>query len=473
MMGALLYREVIVPRLYPVMATRPLDRPRDLWLGVYVNSERVGFVNSRSAPEIREEGAGIKLGLTARLSLDLLGQPTKLLLAGNAWLSNTEGLREFEFTFESGGHTMRIEGEVTGGVLDARLHTAGEEIPVSVPVSRELLLGGSLGMPSLEVPRLEVGETAHIETFDPTTLSVGRAQITCLRKEPVQVAGEAIETWVIESDISGMKTLAWVAEDGEVVRAETPFGFSLRKTTPDEALKPVAPAEEAGLLRTFAVKPEGKQPFRDADLMRVRFTGLDEQHQPPPAPTQRSEQGVYVITRPSPPDTETADRLAESEREQYLRGDAFTPVNHQRIRTAARVAAAGRDSRWDKARGIHDWVYTNIKKVPVMSVPSALEVLEAREGDCNEHTILFVALARAAGIPSRAAVGLVWSDALGAFGYHAWPEVFVGTWVPMDPTFGQHLADATHIKLLDGGIDKWPRLLPYIGRLEIDVLEVR
>ncbi len=137
------------------------------------------------------------------------------------------------------------------------------------------------------------------------------------------------------------------------------------------------------------------------------------------------------------------------------------------------MAVSGAKGEWERAVAIHDWVYTHIKKLPVMSVPSALEVLESREGDCNEHTVLFVALARAAGVPSRAAVGLVWSEALNAFGYHAWPEVYVGHWIPMDPTFGQQLADATHIKLLDGSLDKWPQLLPYLGRIRIEVLDLK
>ncbi len=43
-----------------------------------------------------------------------------------------------------------------------------------------------------------------------------------------------------------------------------------------------------------------------------------------------------------------------------------------------------------------------------MSIPNALEVLESKKGDCNEHTVLFNALARAAGIPAKTAVGVVY-----------------------------------------------------------------
>ncbi len=96
-----------------------------------------------------------------------------------------------------------------------------------------------------------------------------------------------------------------------------------------------------------------------------------------------------------------------------------------------------------------------LDKTPTISVPSAREVLRTRVGDCNEHTALYVALARAVGIPTRINVGLAW--VLGAFYYHAWPEVYLeepdgrGLWLPVDPTFNQFPADATHVRLLRGG----------------------
>jgi len=131
------------------------------------------------------------------------------------------------------------------------------------------------------------------------------------------------------------------------------------------------------------------------------------------------------------------------------------------------------ETRWDKALALHDWVYENIDKVPVISIPMALDVLRTMEGDCNEHTVLFTALTRAAAIPTRIAVGLVWSDQLQGFGYHAWPEVHIGHWIPMDPTLGEPVADATHIKLLNGNIDQWIQLVPYLGQLQIEVLSFR
>ena len=120
---------------------------------------------------------------------------------------------------------------------------------------------------------------------------------------------------------------------------------------------------------------------------------------------------------------------------------------------------------------IYEWVYENIEKSPVASIPSALEVLATKAGDCNEHTMLFAALARAAGVPTRIALGVVWSDVYQGFCYHAWPEVYVGRWYWMDPTLGQPLADATHIKLLTGSLSKWTQIAAFLGQLEAEVAE--
>jgi transglutaminase-like putative cysteine protease len=103
-------------------------------------------------------------------------------------------------------------------------------------------------------------------------------------------------------------------------------------------------------------------------------------------------------------------------------------------------------------------------------------VLRTRIGDCNEHTALFVAMSRSIGIPARIAVGLVYVR--GAFYYHAWPEIYLnegasrGLWMPVDPTFNQFPADATHFRLARGGLDTQATIIPLIGRLKIALVEV-
>jgi hypothetical protein len=45
-------------------------------------------------------------------------------------------------------------------------------------------------------------------------------------------------------------------------------------------------------------------------------------------------------------------------------------------------------------------------------------------------------------------------------------------WLPVDPTLNQFPADATHLRLARGGLDKQAVILPLMGRLTMDVLEV-
>jgi transglutaminase-like putative cysteine protease len=114
-------------------------------------------------------------------------------------------------------------------------------------------------------------------------------------------------------------------------------------------------------------------------------------------------------------------------------------------------------------------VYENVAKEVTISVPSALDIYRTRRGDCNEHTVLYVALARAIGLPARTAAGLVYLN--GSFYYHAWPEVYLNGWVPVDPTFGQFPADAAHLRFVVGGLARQLELVTLIGRLTIDVVE--
>jgi transglutaminase-like putative cysteine protease len=101
-------------------------------------------------------------------------------------------------------------------------------------------------------------------------------------------------------------------------------------------------------------------------------------------------------------------------------------------------------------------------------------VLRTKVGDCNEHTALYVAMARSIALPARIAVGLVY--AYGAFYYHAWPEVYIagaggrGLWLPVDPTFNEFPADATHVRLARGGLEKQAEILPLIGRIKMTIV---
>jgi transglutaminase-like putative cysteine protease len=96
-------------------------------------------------------------------------------------------------------------------------------------------------------------------------------------------------------------------------------------------------------------------------------------------------------------------------------------------------------------------------------------VLETKSGDCNEHATLLTALLRAAGIPARISVGLVYMRE--GFFYHAWVEAYTGEWITLDPTLNQMPADVTHISFLRGNIDKQVEIMALIGKIELEVMD--
>ena len=152
----------------------------------------------------------------------------------------------------------------------------------------------------------------------------------------------------------------------------------------------------------------------------------------------------------------------------YLQPTPFLQADHPAIVALARKIVGGETDAYKAAAKIKDWVYREIAKEPTVSIPNALEVLQTRKGDCNEHTVLFNALARAAGIPAKTVVGVVYLR--GAFYYHAWSEIWLGDWVTLDSVLNQFPADVTHIKFLEGEIDRQIDILQLIGNLKIEAL---
>jgi transglutaminase-like putative cysteine protease len=136
-----------------------------------------------------------------------------------------------------------------------------------------------------------------------------------------------------------------------------------------------------------------------------------------------------------------------------------------------RILGSRTDAR-DRVDALMRWVNANMRKAPAFSVPMASDVFKRRVGDCNEHAVLFAAMARAAGIPCAIASGMVYSD--DHFYYHAWNVVFVdGRWTDVDATFGQFPADATHIILAVGDITDGIEVLQFVRKAKIRILESR
>ena len=440
-------------------------------MGIYLGDAgaggtRIGIVNTTTTPDSRDGHIGVVFTLTARLRLVLLAMPVDFFIGGSAWVPQDGARAEFNFKVRSYQHTMRIAANVENGRLDGTIYTAGEAIPFQFPVGKDVLVSGAMGTTTLNLPSLHVDQEVVIDTFDPMTFSVGKTRVKCVGEETIEAGGERTQCKVLTTELNGLTSKVWLSENEEIVRAETPFGFALRKITEEEALAPLDSGESSDIIKGMSIVPTGRTPFRGARRMIVTLRGVRPDRYPPVDETQTAAGNVFKITAASEP---APGASSTASLEEYLKSDAFVQADHPKIKALAEQIVGNESDPWKRALRIYQWVHDNVRKLSVFSIPSALEVLESREGDCNEHAMLFTALARAAGLPTRIAIGLAWSDTLNAFCYHAWPEVFAGRWIWMEPTLGQPIADATHLKLLNGNIEAWTRLLPYLGQLEIEV----
>jgi hypothetical protein len=276
---------------------------------------------------------------------------------------------------------------------------------------------------------------------------------------------------------SGITQTAWVTDTGEVVREESGLGLMVVKETRAQATALAVPGQvQADLMEAAAVVPSPPRRIDEptaVQKLRVRLEGFPVGGPDLQGAGQTVDGNVFEVVdarqlTPGPADPEAA---------RFLDPEPLLESDDPAIVAEAQRAVQGvKPEPRARAERLVRHVNALLEKKPTVSLPSAAEVLRTRVGDCNEHTALYVALARALGIPARIAVGLV--HLRGAFYYHAWPEVYVaegrrGLWLPADPTLNQFPADATHLRLARGGLDKQAAILPAVGRARMSVLELK
>ncbi|MBW2603197.1 MAG: transglutaminase domain-containing protein [Deltaproteobacteria bacterium] len=163
----------------------------------------------------------------------------------------------------------------------------------------------------------------------------------------------------------------------------------------------------------------------------------------------------------------------DEEIEKNLATTTHTPVDHPKITRMVRRAVGDAKSPEEKVRRLTQFVYRYIEDDYTANPLTVMDIIEKKKGDCSEHSKLFTAMARAMGIPCRTVGGLIYlGDEFQEFGLHAWNEVVIGgVWIPVDPTWGQPLVDATHIRFSVDISKEW-EVMAVIPKIKMEVLHV-
>ena len=390
-------------------------------------------------------------------------------------MDGTGALRRFDFFQAADDVRLVARGEVHADEIRIEVDQGGETQTLSFPITKPPQVGLSLEDAIKRTP-LSVGLRFSVPFFNPVVMADGTMD---MHVTDVTLLPNGEEAYWIESSFQGVETKELVLPTGEVLRQEGALGMSIVRMGKDEAQAIPEDAAPVDLIALSAVHLKGRlRDARKATALTLRVTGVDPA-KIPNAPPLQTVSGDQVSTDvplweelPTLPVRDDSDPS-------WLAATQNLPAQNPEILDRAREVVGDATDRKTAVKRLVDWVYTHVDKVPTMGVPNGLEVLHTLRGDCNEHTALLVSLARAAGIPARIAAGVVYSDRVtgeGAFYYHAWPEVRMGgptDWVPVDPTFGQLPADATHIKLVEGDLDRQVEIMGYLGKLGLEVVSQR
>ncbi len=212
---------------------------------------------------------------------------------------------------------------------------------------------------------------------------------------------------------------------------------------------------------------------RNVDSLVLEVSGLGD-FQIPASHRQRIKSGKDSVTLELRRDyrLEKPTPLTKELRARFLHSSPRIQCDHETIREQAKKIVGDEKNPLKQAKRLEAWVYKTLKKSYSDNADTALEVLDHKAGDCTEHSLLFVALARAVGIPAREVGGVAFVKAdKPLFGWHAWTEIHDGhQWVSVDPTWNEVYVDGTHIKLSEGSRDlAWANVA---GKMKIKVVKV-
>lgn len=142
--------------------------------------------------------------------------------------------------------------------------------------------------------------------------------------------------------------------------------------------------------------------------------------------------------------------------ELYLRPTSLGPIDGQ-VKKLAEEIVAGKQTVYDKAKAIYDWICENMYRDPKTRGCGSGDVcslLADPGGKCTDIHSVFVALARAAGIPAREIFGIRQGkkDLVDITKWqHCWAEFFLAGygWVPVDPADVRKMMLKYNLKLED------------------------
>ena len=446
------------------------------WYSATLSNKKVGYASARMAKTTVKGQPAYSSSMKITIVLAAMGQAQELstteknvYLATGPLVESSASMGIMgEFTGVVEGDKMRLTS-VLGGAKSEKLLPAPAVSLADEIAPLRLILG-----------KPKAGDSVDCSTFDPTAGKTISGKVTVMGTKKMLVHG--VDTTVYDVSLKlndlNFETPMLIDENGEVLEMSMPVGtmkLVLRRTEEKQAMD--RSTELVEMLDASTVRPVGDMPdLAGLEVLKLKVSGIaDEKCILNDARQKYTKQnGAYELTlqRDSLPEKPVTIPVKDPAVEQFTKSSEIYQSDNPELSGKAREIVGDETNAAKTAQKLCLWVFTNVKKKGTLSFSNSLETLHTMEGDCTEHSALYVGLCRAVGLPAKMVNGLAYSKTFGAFGGHAWAEVYVGKWVAVDPTFGEPIANPAHIKLVDSDTYlESARLLGVVGKLKIEVVK--
>lgn len=428
--------------------------PRQDWYRLELFGVHVGWMSLEAERSAWGGRSAICVRTELILSLLRSGTSIELRRVRSVFFSDVFPFESYAFqmTTNESGSPRFVEGQVVEGTLHMTTRLDGRTSTETFPFPLGTLFEEAVPY-FLTERKLSKGESVEIFLFHSDLLRSLRDTVTFEGTSP---RGERLFRHRLDW-MGGVEMDDWLDENGNVLRTELKtlgVPMALVRVPSQEAIPPRC-VEMDVLLKTRLV-PEGGVPL-DPERFRA-WLWIEQDSFLFPTTSRQTLQpvgaGGYLleVRRDPIPSGTVSFPVGDSKWDPFLQPTVYVECDDPQIRATAADIVTGASNAWEAARRINAWVYRAISDKNLrIGLGSARQTLVSRAGDCTEHTVLAVALCRAAGIPARILSGLVWHG--DGFYHHFWFEAFVGEWVAFDPTFGQAPADARRIQFNVGALE--------------------